>query len=291
MLCAATALGFKVPSRSKLALVAEVIIPTKNGQKKAMALIDSGAQANFVSQHWIKEHLPDVPNPRPRQVRAIDGHEIYSYGQRRLDVQATDRADITREFRHTFNAVEMVGYDIILGYPWLRQTNPDVDWLEETWAYRQHAAVTTITSNELEDELRSSGTAAYMIMPYRPDDDTILLGSAVSPPGAPVDPGKPPLHDLLEEFRDVFDDKRASIIPSHAAYDHAIDVEPGKQPPHRAIYQLSSRELSVLRTYLEQALEKGWIRRSKSPAGAPVLFVPKKMEVYDCVWITGGSMP
>ena len=31
-----------------------------------------------------------------------------------------------------------------------------------------------------------------------------------------------------------------------------------------------------MRTYLDGALAKGWIRRSTSPAGAPVLFSPKK---------------
>jgi hypothetical protein len=34
--------------------------------------------------------------------------------------------------------------------------------------------------------------------------------------------------------------------------------------------------LEVLRKYLAEYLERGWIRRSKSPAGAPILFVKKK---------------
>ena len=32
----------------------------------------------------------------------------------------------------------------------------------------------------------------------------------------------------------------------------------------------------MLRDYLTNALERGWIRPSESPAGAPILFVPKK---------------
>ena len=31
-----------------------------------------------------------------------------------------------------------------------------------------------------------------------------------------------------------------------------------------------------MREYIQQALDKGWIRPSTSPAGAPILFVPKK---------------
>jgi hypothetical protein len=36
----------------------------------------------------------------------------------------------------------------------------------------------------------------------------------------------------------------------------------------------------VLREYMQKALEKGWIRPSKSPAGALVLFIPKKDSSY-----------
>ena len=47
-------------------------------------------------------------------------------------------------------------------------------------------------------------------------------------------------------------------------------------PPQMPIYNLSQKELQILREYLDNALTKGWIRLSKSPSGAPILFVPKK---------------
>jgi hypothetical protein len=34
--------------------------------------------------------------------------------------------------------------------------------------------------------------------------------------------------------------------------------------------------MDVLKTYLDDMLAKGWIRHSKSLAGAPILFVKKK---------------
>jgi hypothetical protein len=34
--------------------------------------------------------------------------------------------------------------------------------------------------------------------------------------------------------------------------------------------------LEALREYIDKMLQKGFIRRSKSPAGYPVLFIPKK---------------
>jgi hypothetical protein len=36
------------------------------------------------------------------------------------------------------------------------------------------------------------------------------------------------------------------------------------------------KELDTLRSYLEVQLKRAWIRLSKSPAGTPVFFVPKK---------------
>jgi hypothetical protein len=57
-------------------------------------------------------------------------------------------------------------------------------------------------------------------------------------------------------------------------HDHAIDLFPGKEPPHKPLYNLSEKELLLLREYLDGAIEKGWIRLSKSPAGAPIFFAP-----------------
>ena len=42
------------------------------------------------------------------------------------------------------------------------------------------------------------------------------------------------------------------------------------------MYNLSEKELAILHEYLEDCEQKGWIRRSTSPASALVIFVPKK---------------
>jgi len=48
------------------------------------------------------------------------------------------------------------------------------------------------------------------------------------------------------------------------------------QPPFGPIYSLSQNELAALRDYLDENLAKNFIRHSKSPARAPILFVKKK---------------
>ena len=58
--------------------------------------------------------------------------------------------------------------------------------------------------------------------------------------------------------------------------DHKIEVKPRTEPPSKAPYRLSQKELEELKSQLDELLAKGYIRQSKSPYGAPVLFVDKK---------------
>jgi len=78
-------------------------------------------------------------------------------------------------------------------------------------------------------------------------------------------------HGHLEVFRKANSDK----LPLHSRYDHDIPIEGNAQPPFGPIYSLSEVELKALDTYLRENLNKGFIRQSTSPAGAPILFVKK----------------
>ena len=78
------------------------------------------------------------------------------------------------------------------------------------------------------------------------------------------------------DFADVFSEKSANVLPEQTrANEHAIELEEGKQPPYGPIYSLGPVELKTLKTYIETNLANGFIRASKSPAGAPILFVRK----------------
>ena len=88
-----------------------------------------------------------------------------------------------------------------------------------------------------------------------------------------------PLKDVPWQYRDyqsVFNGQYSDELPPHRSFDHAIDMEKGKEPPWGPIYALSEKELEVLKTYLDDMLRRGKIRTSKSSAGAPILFIPNK---------------
>ena len=84
------------------------------------------------------------------------------------------------------------------------------------------------------------------------------------------------LPEQYKSYQDVFKKKNADILPQHRPYDCAIDIEDGAQVPFGAIYNLSQDELATLKEYIDENLAKGFIRHSKSPTGAFILFVKKK---------------
>jgi hypothetical protein len=84
---------------------------------------------------------------------------------------------------------------------------------------------------------------------------------------------------LPERYRrwvTVFSEEEINRLPDHTEYDHKMSqLVEGAQPPFGPIYPLSGKEMQVLREYIRKELAAGKIRDSKSPAGAPIIFVPK----------------
>ena len=81
---------------------------------------------------------------------------------------------------------------------------------------------------------------------------------------------------LLREYADVFPDNLPPGLPPSREVDHRIELTPGSSPPSRPLYRMSPSELDELKSQLDQLLESGFIQSSKSPFGAPILFVKKK---------------
>jgi hypothetical protein len=77
-------------------------------------------------------------------------------------------------------------------------------------------------------------------------------------------------------LKDVFEKKNADTLPKHQPYDYAIELVERTQPPFGPIYNLSQNELATLHEYINENLEKGFIRHFKSLASAPILFIKKK---------------
>ncbi|KAJ9536336.1 hypothetical protein OSB04_un000487 [Centaurea solstitialis] len=80
---------------------------------------------------------------------------------------------------------------------------------------------------------------------------------------------------VVSEFPDVFPDDLPGVSPVREV-EFTIDLIPGASPISKAPYRMAPSEMKELKTQLDDLLEKGFIRPSVSPWGAPVLFVKKK---------------
>ncbi|XP_057250104.1 uncharacterized protein LOC130591186 [Beta vulgaris subsp. vulgaris] len=80
---------------------------------------------------------------------------------------------------------------------------------------------------------------------------------------------------VVNEFPDVFPEDIPGMPPQREL-EFTIDLVPGTAPISKAPYRMAPAEMKELNKQLEELLEKGYIRPSYSPWGAPVLFVKKK---------------
>ncbi|KAJ0956109.1 putative nucleotidyltransferase, Ribonuclease H [Helianthus annuus] len=80
---------------------------------------------------------------------------------------------------------------------------------------------------------------------------------------------------VVREYPDVFPEELPGL-PPHRQVEFQIDLAPAAAPVARAPYRLAPGELQELSNQLQELLDRGFIRPSSSPWGAPVLFVKKK---------------
>ncbi|GJR63328.1 putative reverse transcriptase domain-containing protein [Tanacetum coccineum] len=80
---------------------------------------------------------------------------------------------------------------------------------------------------------------------------------------------------IVQDFPDVFLEDLPGLPPTRQV-EFQIDLVPGAAPVARAPYRLAPSEMKELSEQLKELSDKGFIRPSSSPWGAPVLFVKKK---------------
>ncbi|GKC87494.1 putative reverse transcriptase domain-containing protein [Tanacetum coccineum] len=80
---------------------------------------------------------------------------------------------------------------------------------------------------------------------------------------------------IVREFPKVFPKDFPGLPPARQV-EFQIDLVPGAAHVARSLYRLAPAELQELSTQLQELSDRGFIRPSSSPWGAPVLFVKKK---------------
>jgi hypothetical protein len=79
----------------------------------------------------------------------------------------------------------------------------------------------------------------------------------------------------ISEFLDVFPEELLGMPPDYEL-EFVIELVLGIAPIFKRPYRMATNQLAELKEQLQELLDKGYIRPSASPWGAPVIFVLKK---------------
>ena len=243
-------------------------------------LVDSGANRNYISKGFL-DFAELSHDGQGSTYRAAGGQHKTVYGEAKGNTVHLGGVKMMVNAK----VVDEPAYDLILGTPWLAEWQPDIDWRTREMTLQTGQRVKPLWSGTWTSEvigmrqLKRLRKKGEFVMAARLDEDgegLELLAMEGGGDNGRDGSGTTTMHKLLEEFADVFPEELPSGLPPQRAVDHRIELEPGHPPPHRRHYRLSLAETTEMKKQLEELLEKGYIRPSKSPFGAPVLFVPKK---------------
>ncbi|GJZ72645.1 putative reverse transcriptase domain-containing protein [Tanacetum coccineum] len=159
---------------------------------------------------------------------------------------------------HPFNIdlmpVELGSFDVIIGMDWLRRYHAVIVCDEKLVQVPYGNETLTFCGNE-----SSNGRESRL---------TVISCSKAQEYMAKGVP-------IVRDFPEVFPEDLPGLPPARPV-EFQIDLVPGAAPVARAPYRLAPSEMKELSEQLQELSDKGFIRPSSSPWGAPVLFVKKK---------------
>jgi hypothetical protein len=278
-------------------------------------MVDSGAEMNAIDPKVVNDlKLPWKEKKEPYPVYNIEGTPFnYENG---MITREVDHLKVFVEGKNqgiTFDAIPLESYDILLGYPWLYHTNPHINWRTgQVQTFLGDAASDTDndstndarsqTSIEEDEEVRRSNTEdtpqptekerppkgtrhkhkngqaqrTRRTIAFLRKTFTQMNNDLKQQKEAPPDDRLKNVPAQYRAYEKLFAEELETGLPEHSQWDHEIWLKDGTSTTFHPIYNLNEAQLHELKSYLEEMLRKGYIRISKSEAGYPVMFVPKK---------------
>ncbi|MBW0474237.1 hypothetical protein O181_013952 [Austropuccinia psidii MF-1] len=178
------------------------------------------------------------------------------------------------------------GEDLILGFDFLNHFNPSIDWRQGLITFNSDP------SKSFSNDLSSAKSCAALVGDSRTPSFPSSIHITALIPIHHYYPLEMRSSKRFKMFQKIIlylpfisslgiwtflpgGVVKAEKLPPHRVFDHHIKLE-GSLPPVGVIYPLSNQESDILRAYISENLEKGFIQSSSSSAGGPVLFVKKK---------------
>ncbi|CAI5460704.1 unnamed protein product [Closterium sp. Yama58-4] len=252
-------------SEQQQPLLLEVIC---NG-RRLQALVDSGA-SHSVCDRGTLEKIGEKSEETQFSVTMVDGTKLPIHGEASLQLHIG-----ALRWKPTLPITNIKGLDFILGRDFLKQFNPEIDWVNRkacicnngkrvelrSWTDTGDVPETTLARFERTVNESNMGYLALVMAAAEEEKPSLELPAAVN--------------EVLEQYKDIMPDDLPAGVPSARTHGHEIAEEPSAKPVSRAPYRLSLTELLDMKKQIEYLLDRQLIRPSTSPYGAPVLFTPK----------------
>jgi hypothetical protein len=87
---------------------------------------------------------------------------------------------------------------------------------------------------------------------------------------------------VVYEYPDVFLEELPCMLPDRDI-EFSIELKPGTTPISKRPYRMDVKDLGELKKQIAELLEKGFIRLSLPPWGAPYFLWRKRMDLEGCV--------
>jgi hypothetical protein len=235
-------------------------------------LLDSGCTGPLLSRNFVwMNKLPKVARARPIVVNTAEGNPIKDAGKEYTEEVILRIGDHQEELTWEISPLEK-GIDGYLPISWLSQHNPDVQWDTGKMTWRSDYCERHCLPMNLKDAAQRFVQLVEEGKAWMSSYCRAASATWHNEEGGDVAEDLP---ESYREFASVFSEEEINKLPEHSSWDHEINLVEGATPPFGPIYPLNEKELGVLREYINKNLAVGKIRVSKSPAGSPILFVPK----------------
>ncbi|KAI3748936.1 hypothetical protein L6452_12381 [Arctium lappa] len=231
-------------------------------------LFDSGATCSFVSDVFCKQFVTTISVlPDALVVEVANGDKVI----------IRDRfCDCTLEINGNSFGVDLLpmtigGFDVFIGMDWLSRHKADMFCAKKMIQVPLTEGGVVVIYGEKgkgRNPIISSLKARKFLAKGYPSYLEYIVDAKKE---------KKMVEDvrIVRDYLDVFPEDLPGL-PTERQVEFQIDLTPGAAPIARAPYRLAPTEMKEMMTQLQELLEKGFIRPSSSPWGAPMLFVKKK---------------
>src|SRR5258708_16586052 len=207
------------------------------------ALLDSGSSHSFVNEAFATNNrLKFLYLPNPILLKMFD-RSTPSNVSKKVWMPITFS---TGEMHHLEFFVTNLdeNYSLVLGYDWLAQHNPNIDWMETKIMFREPKNPKKEPASRRKIDIRMVSTVTMTKLCKDPGTSTFVISTHdLNPSQATATEIPDSILAKYHEFRDVFSGEKVGTLAPHRPYDLQINVEEGAKPIHRPIYSLSPPEL------------------------------------------------